>query len=480
MRRENNLSNGILTVLISNIYILVLNVLTSFLLPKFLSVDSYAQIKTFQLYIGYAGLLHLGYVDGMYVRNGGKELGKLNKKDLSSSISTLRTTQLIISFALLIVSLFRKDAVFLAFALAVLPINMTAYFQHLFSAVGEFSKYGLLIKATTIATFIANISLLFLFRSDRSSLYFAAYVLIDYIIWFILEISMHRTCRLEWGLRSFRFSELKENIRNGILLTLGNLSSDLFTGMDRWFVKILLSTADFAQYSFAASTEHFINAMMTPVSVTLYNHFCKGIDEKGVKQIRNYVTIFAVFVIAAAFPAKFIVKNFLGNYSAAVNIIFYLFSAHIFFFPVKCVYINLYKAHRKQRLYFIKLLLAIAAGFIFNAGCFAIMHNKEAMAIGTVLSAIFWWILCVLDFREISYKAKDIAFMIIELVAFNICGAVFSSILGCIVYIAFSLVMAVLLVREDFFGLIKFGTEMLCRRLGRGNGRIHARRLPPG
>ena len=74
MRRENNLSNGILTVLISNIYILVLNVLTSFLLPKFLSVDSYAQIKTFQLYIGYAGLLHLGYVDGMYVRNGGKEL----------------------------------------------------------------------------------------------------------------------------------------------------------------------------------------------------------------------------------------------------------------------------------------------------------------------------------------------------------------------------------------------------------------------
>ena len=72
MRRENNLSNGILTVLISNIYILVLNVLTSFLLPKFLSVDSYAQIKTFQLYIGYAGLLHLGYVDGMYVRNGRK------------------------------------------------------------------------------------------------------------------------------------------------------------------------------------------------------------------------------------------------------------------------------------------------------------------------------------------------------------------------------------------------------------------------
>ena len=102
------------------------------------------------------------------------------------------------------------------------------------------------------------------------------------------------------------------------------------------------------------------------------------------------------------------------------------------------------------------------------------------MAIGTVLSAIFWWILCVLDFWEISYKAKDIAFMIIELVAFNICGAVFSSILGCIVYIAFSLVMAVLLVREDFFGLIKFGTEMLCRRPGRGNGRIHARRLPPG
>ena len=467
MRRENNLSNGILTVLISNIYILVLNVLTSFLLPKFLSVDSYAQIKTFQLYIGYAGLLHLGYVDGMYVRNGGKELGKLNPKDLASSISTLRTTQLIISFALLIVSLFRKDTVFLAFALAVLPINMTAYFQHLFSAVGEFSKYGLLIKATTIATFIANTSLLFLFRTDRSSLYFAAYVLFDYIIWFILEISMHRTCRLEWGLRSFRFSELKENIRNGILLTLGNLSSDLFTGMDRWFVKILLSTADFAQYSFTASTEHFISTITIPVSVTLYNHFCKGISNKEVKQIRNYITIFTVFIITAAFPAKFIIKTSLDNYATATAIIFYLFSAQIFFFPIKCIYVNLYKAQKRQRQYFIKLILSIIAGFILNAVCFAFMHNKESVAIGTILSALFWWLLCVLDFKEINSRVKDIAFMIIELVTFNICGLAFNSIVGCVIYLLFTLTMTVMFSLNDLVELIKLGTKVLIRHSGK-------------
>ncbi len=31
---------------------------------------------------------------------------------------------------------------------------------------------------------------------------------------------------------------------------LGNFSSSIFTGLDRWFVKILLLSFDFAMYSF--------------------------------------------------------------------------------------------------------------------------------------------------------------------------------------------------------------------------------------
>ncbi len=455
MNKKNSISSGIITVLFANLCNLGFSILTSFLLPKFLSLDTYAGIKTFQFYIGYVGILHLGYVDGMYIRNGGRELQSLDSKELAASISTLRTMEFFIAVVLLVILFFYHDKTFLAFVLVILPLNMTAYFQYLFSAVGEFSKYSLLIRGTTIATFGVNMFLLFVIKTDVLALYLVAYVLIDYIIWIILEIEMSKVCKLRYNLCLFDFFQLKENVKNGILLTLGNLSSYLFTGLDRWFVKILLLTTDFAQYSFAVSIEHFVDVTMTPVSITLYNYFCKNKKKIEIKQIRSYVTIFGVFIISVAFPAKFILEHFLVKYIAAIDIIFYLFSAQIFYFPIKCVYVNLYKSQKKQRLYFTKLIFAIIMGFVLNVVCFAIMRNKEAMAVATVLSTIFWWILCILDFKEVAYKTNDIVFIIVELVAFNVCGIAFSSIAGGIIYMLFSFAATAVFERKDFIEMIK-------------------------
>ena len=95
------------------------------------------------------------------------------------------------------------------------------------------------------------------------------------------------------------------------------------------------------------------------------------------------------------------------------------------------------------------------------------MHNKESVAIGTILSALFWWLLCVLDFKEINYRVKDIAFMIIELVTFNICGLAFNSIVGCVIYLLFTLTMTVMFSLNDLVELIKLGTKVLIRHSGK-------------
>ena len=139
---KNKFSSGVITVLIANIINLGFSILTSFLLPKFLSVETYATIKTFQLYVGYVGLLHLGYVDGMYIKNGGKKLSELSSENLSTSISTLRVIETILMAALIMLAVLIQDIVFIAFVLAIIPLNMSAYFQNLFSAVGEFKKYS--------------------------------------------------------------------------------------------------------------------------------------------------------------------------------------------------------------------------------------------------------------------------------------------------------------------------------------------------
>ena len=68
------LSKGIIQVILANIINLIISIGNGFLLPKFLSVESYAALKTFLLYTSYIGILHLGYIDGVYIKYGGKAI----------------------------------------------------------------------------------------------------------------------------------------------------------------------------------------------------------------------------------------------------------------------------------------------------------------------------------------------------------------------------------------------------------------------
>lgn len=82
-------AKGIVAVLIANLVNVAFSLATNFLLPKYLSIESYAGIKEFQLYVSYVGLFHLGFVDGIYLKYGGKTLGKDVDKEFSTDLSTM-------------------------------------------------------------------------------------------------------------------------------------------------------------------------------------------------------------------------------------------------------------------------------------------------------------------------------------------------------------------------------------------------------
>lgn len=53
-------------------------------------------------------------------------------------------------------------------------------------------------------------------------------------------------------------------------------------------------------------------------------------------------------VIAAAFPAKWILENYLQKYIFANSIIFTLFASEIFYLVVKGIYVNIYKSEKNK------------------------------------------------------------------------------------------------------------------------------------
>lgn len=456
----SGLKKGLIAVFGANIINLVFNLLTNFLLPKYLSVDSYTAIKTFQLYSSYVGIFALGYADGMYLRYGGKDLSSLDTKELKMGLFSFRIMMLLESIILIPSFIFWKDKVLIGFGCTVFTANMINYFKNLYQAAGEFIQYGKILNWITIATFSANVILLFGLKTDDYFLYLICYAIIYAVIWLILEVKIHKILDATGKVRA-SVSFLWENIKAGFLLMVGNFSNILLSSMDRWFVKALMDSAQFAYYSFAVSMEGFLNVAITPITTTLYNYFCNHMEVEDVVRVRRYVLLFGTIIVASAFPAKFVIEIFLNNYIDSVKVLFILFATQIIYVMIKGVYVNLYKAAKMQNTYFVRLVFILVAGAVLNYVFVRIYPYKEAFAVGTLSTAFIWLLLCVLDFKEYKFEIREWMYVLFEVLVFIICGTCFGSVTGLLVYIAFTVVMMRLLMHHEFKNFIQIILNVL-------------------
>lgn len=129
---KGGLKVGMIQILAANMLNMLFSIGTNFLLPKYLSVGAYAQIKTYQLYISYVAVLHFGYNDGMYLKYGGKKIDEIGNSDLQRNLSTLRVFQTFVMICSVSAALFVNDIALLVAAIAILPQNIIAYYKNFF------------------------------------------------------------------------------------------------------------------------------------------------------------------------------------------------------------------------------------------------------------------------------------------------------------------------------------------------------------
>ena len=449
-----SIKKGLIYVLVANLINLLFNLIISFILPYYLSIDSYATVKTYQLYIGYVGLFHLGFVDGIYLKYGGNDLTEIKTSELLSSLNTLRFFEILVTVVILGCSFLVHARVFFFFALSVMPLNMMSFFKQLYQATGRYSLYGRIINTSTLLVFLTDI-LLLLFRFRNAYYFLVANFAVYLVVWLVLEIRARSIFEKVVDSCIVSYDILKENIMIGIPLTIGNLSSTLLTSMDRWFVKILMNTQAFAQYSFAVSVEGFLNVAITPFTVTLYNYLCKMKDVHRVRKVRNLIMAFSAFIISGAFPAVYIINHFLVQYNNSSTVLFLLFASQIFFIITKSFYVNMYKATKRQNTYFIKLVFVILFGFIANALLYFASRAMASFAVATMITAIIWLILSALDFKEVVFGVKEMVYPFLVMILFLVCGLLLSPVYGVMIYLTCICFLTRILLRQEFFWMIR-------------------------
>lgn len=438
---------GFVYVFMSNIIGLVISIITGFVLPKYLSIDTYASIKLFQLYIAYVGILHLGYSDGMYLKYGGEDIAKINKKSIKSEFITFKCFQFLIMIVAITVSIIIDNNILLLCSCSILPINIGNYLKNLYQATGKFDIYAKFTNLNNLFVFVINILLLFIIKSDNGMFYIIGYVISYFIYWLLLEKEINRFFGNENG--KFDIKYFFEDIKDGFLLMLGNFSNVVFTSIDRLLIKHFLGSIKFAYYSFAVSIESLMNTVVGPVSIVLYNYFCKNRDKDKILFIKRMLLIFTSFVLMVVYPVGFIVEHWITKYSSSLKVLFLLFVAQFFTILVKCVFNNLYKANKKQKRYFVIMIIIIIISIITNLIGYYIFKAMEIFAIATMITSIIWFIIGEIDFREYHYAIKEYLYIIFIITIFLLTSICFTPGYGFIVYLILFILFTILLLPKE-------------------------------
>ena len=451
-KNASKLKKGMLLVFGANVINLIISLVNGFVLPKFLSVETYAAARTYYLYVSYTGILALGYADGLYLKYGGKLMSDVPEKDINTARTNSLVMQLIMTLICLLVGFLIGDWIFMIAAAAIIPSIITDVFKNIFQATGEFGIYSKVTNYRPVLILLGTILLLVL-HVENSLPYIIVIAAVSFIVWGILEYKLYRLYKFH-----MRFhvdaKDLKDNIISGLPLMLGNFSDILVSSIDRWFVKILMPTMSFALYSFAFGISGLLSVFINPVATTMYNYLCNEKDIKKISDIKRRCMILALFLISAAYPVKLILEVFLTKYYDANGVIFILFSTQAFFMIIKGIYANIYKAEKKQKLYFRQLLIVIIFSIAANAVFYMAFGTIEAIAYATLLTAIFWYILCSLSVKGLKPCCRELTVLIAALLIFLFSGMHMPCIIGFCVYICSMTLLCITLLKEEFLRLL--------------------------
>jgi O-antigen/teichoic acid export membrane protein len=447
------LKKDLLKVFSSNFIKLIIGIITGFLVPAFLSLDQYAFLKTFTLYIGYVGILHFGFIDGIYIKYGGKFENEIDKQKLKGEHKFLIVFQLIVTIFIGIIGFVLHDMILIAFSICILPINMQTLFKFLYQALGEFDIYSKIMILTPILLLFVNLFNIFILKIDNFWPFVIGNILIYYVVFIGLEIYFLKKYK---GISStIDYTEIRRHFKIGSVIMIANLSSMFFYSIDRWFVKFALSIEDFAFYSFAISMMAVINVLINSVTMTLYPYLARNQDKSIINKIKKYFLIIGTLSSGGYFIFVFIVNNFLQKYIPSLNVISILFAGYPAIIVINALYINLYKAQKREKKYAFAVLKMLFVTVLLNFAAIIIYKNNFSIAIATTISFYIWYLYSSKDFSDLKIDIKEKIYLIIFFITFLITSNYLNWWNGLLVYYIIIILINYLFYKDETKVLIK-------------------------
>lgn len=450
------MKGDIIKVFSVNLIKMFATLITTFLIPSILSVENYGQYKLYLFYIAYIGASHLGFCDGIYLKYGGMKKEDIDSKSISVEHTTILVFEMFISLLIFLLAVIKKDFCLVILALTNVPLILVGFYNFIFQAIGDFQKYTRNQLIATIINLVFSLVLI-CFRVDDYKIYVLCHCIIQYISCIIVFVYFKQDKWLTKSKASFRV--LCSNIQIGFLLLIGNFVYNLFVGLDKWFIKFSLDITDFSMYSFASQLLSVINMFVTPIGLTLYSNISRRKDVTFEKKVEKLLIVLLMLCPLSVYIMDIIIQMFLTKYTVAMGAIAILFVSHIFMSINSIFFVNVYKAYKMQKQYFLRMCLALMFTFLMNVFVLAVAPTIEHFALATLLSAIVWFVLNCHYFKRLTPDIRLIAFMVVLLFVFGIGFSIDGVLIRILVYLMTYIVLIKVLLNDVW----EYGEEQIKR-----------------
>lgn len=394
--------------LISNLISLVISTLVVLIIPKFIDVESYGYWQLYVFYSSYVGLLHFGWNDGIYLKEGGNNYADINKQSYFSQFYLLLISQFIIAlfgfgFTYFYVAEENKRFVLYSTAICLILVNCRYMLLFLLQATNRIKDYSIVTISDRIlyALFIAGL-ILFKFYDFKLMTYMdllSKGISLLIAIYYCRDIVFQKFAYLRLELE-----EIKENILSGIKLMFSNIASKLIIGNIRFGIERMWTVAVFGQVSLTLSISGFMMLFINAVGIVLFP-FLRNVKKENLNQFyvisRDSIVIIMFLFLFLYFPVIQILKHWLPKYNDGLIYLSILFPMCLFEGKMSMLVSTYLKVLREEKFLLMINVVSLIASLIVGSITIYLLKNLDLTVFGIIFLVAFR---CV--FAEIFISKK--------------------------------------------------------------------------
>lgn len=428
----------------SNFLSLLISTLIILIVPKIIGVEEYGYWQLYLFYSSYVGFLHLGWNDGIYLRYGGIEYNKLDKRTLNNQFYMLVIFQILILIAgfLLLNQLDidpNRNIIFKLTLICMVLVNVGIMLQYILQCTNRIKEFALLNISDRFMYVVLLILFMLLGVRDFKIMIYAdlAGKLLSLLIgiYFCKDIVLFPGGKFE-----FQINETWKNITIGIKLMLSNIASMLIVGVVRLGIENHWSVEVFGKVSLTLSISNLMMVFINAVGLIMFP-ILRRTDKNKLSNIyqtmRDFLMVLMFATLILYYPLKEVLTIWLPAYADGLVYMAILFPISIYEGKMSLLVNTYLKTLREEKAMLRINSLIFTLSILFTLGS-TMYFNSLNLAVVSIIVLIASR--CILAELYLSRKlnidiSKDIVYEIILTIFFILNAWILNSLLGLLSYI---------------------------------------------